>query len=125
MFNLFKNKQKAQFNKDYYQFTEKYDRLVAKTTNITNRENDEDFVEATNRHILTFNDAFWYLESLDRDIASKLKPITAKQDVEKMNLRHKISHTKTALRDAINQFESVKSSYLQGIRDGYSINERN
>lgn len=125
MFNLFKNKQKAQFDKDYCQFVEKYDRLVAKTTNITNRENNEDFVEATNRHILTFNDAFWHLESLDRDIAPKLKPITAKQDVEKMNLRHKISHTKTALRDAINQFESVKSSYLQGIRDGYSINERN
>lgn len=124
MFNLFKNKQKRQFDKDYYQFTEKYDGLVAKTTNITNREDDEDFIEATNRHILTFNDAFWHLESLDLDIASKLKPITAKQEVEKMNLRHKISRTKTALRDTINQFESVKSSYLQGIRDGYSINER-
>ena len=125
MFNLFKNKQREEFDKDYSQFTKKYDRLVAKTTNITNKENNEDFIEATNRHILTFNDAFWYLENLDLDIASKLKPITAEQDVKKTNLRHKISHTKTALRDAINQFESVKSSYLQGIRDGYSINERN
>ena len=124
MFKLFKNKQKAQFDKDYYQFVEKYDGLVAKTTNITNREDDENFIDATNRHILTFNDAFWHLESLDLDIASKLKPITAKQEVEKTNLRHKISRTKTALRDAINQFESVKSSYLQGIRDGYSTNER-
>ena len=41
-----------------------------------------------------------------------------------MNLHHKISRTKTALRNAINQFESVKSAYLQGIRDGRKTNER-
>ena len=124
MFNLFKNKQREQFDKDYYQFVNEYDRLIAKTTNITNRETNEDFVDATNRHILTFNDAFWHLEDLNLDIASGLKPLTAEQKIEKMNLHHKISRTKTALRNAINQFESVKSAYLQGIRDGRNTNER-
>ena len=124
MFNLFKNKQKDQFDKDYYQFINEYDRLIAKTTNITNRETDEDFVDATNRHILIFNDAFWHLEDLNLDIASGLKPLTAEQELEKMNLHHKISRTKTILRNAINQFESVKNAYLQGLQDGHNTNER-
>lgn len=86
MFNLFKNKQKDQFDKDYYQFVNKYNRLIAKTTNITNRETNEDFVDATNRHILIFNDAFWHLEDLNLDIASGLKPLTAEQEIEKNEL---------------------------------------
>ena len=121
MFNLFKNKQREEFDKDFYQFLKEYDQLVEKTTNITNREDGEDFVKATNRHILTFNDAFWRLENLDLDIASKLKAQTTEQEAEKLNLRHKINRTKTAIRDAIDQFESVKSAYLKGLEDGYNL----
>lgn len=121
MFNLFKNKQREQFNKDFYQFLKEYDQLIEKTTNITNREDGEDFVKATNRHILTFNDAFWRLENLDLDIASKLKAQTTEQEAEKLSLRHKINRTKTAIRDAIDQFESIKNAYLHGLEDGYNL----
>lgn len=121
MFNLFANKQREQFNKDFYQFLKEYNQLVEKTTTITNREDGKNFVKATNRHILTFNDAFWRLENLDLDIASKLKAQTNEQEAEKLSLRHKINRTKTAIRDAIDQFESVKSAYLQGLEDGYNL----
>ena len=121
MFNLFANKQREQFNKDFYQFLKEYDQLIEKTTNITNREDGEDFVKATNRHILTFNDVFWRLENLDLDIASKLKAQTTEQEAEKLSLRHKINRTKTAIRDAIDQFESIKNAYLHGLEDGYNL----
>ena len=94
---------------------------MKKTTNITNREDGEDFVKATNRHILTFNDAFWRLENLDLDIASKLKAQTTEQEAEKLSLRHKINRTKTAIRDTIDQFESIKNAYLHGLEDGYNL----
>lgn len=121
MFNLFKNKQREEFDKDFYQFLKEYDQLIEKTTNIPNRKDGEDFVKATNRHILTFNDAFWRLENLDLDIASKLKAQTTDQEAEKLSLRHKINRTKTAIRDTIDQFESVKSAYLQGLQDGHNL----
>lgn len=121
MFNLFKNKQREQFDKDFYQFLKEYDQLIEKTTNITNKEDGEDFVKATNRHILTFTETLCHLKDLDLDIASRLKPLTAEQEVEKLSLHHKISRTKTAIKDAIDQFEAVKNAYLQGIEDGYNL----
>lgn len=127
MFNLFKNKQndqRAQFNKDFYQFLKEYDKLIKKTTTITNREDGEDFVKATNRHILTFTETLCHLKDLDLEIASRLNPLTAEQEVEKLSLHHKISRTETAIKDAINHLTELKSAYLQGLEDGYNL-ERN
>ena len=124
MFNLFKNKQREQFDKDYYQFVDEFTQLVQQSKKELIPNDDEDFIETVNRHISKYNDLFRRIDDLELKIESNLKAQTAEQSAEKMQLLHQLDNAQTTLLDAINHLTQLKSAYLQGLEDGYKMNEK-
>ena len=121
MFNLFKNKQKDQFNKDYYQFTEEFTQLVQQSKKDQVQNNNEIFVEIADHYVSEFNKLFWQLDKLELKIESTLKPLTTEQKIEKIDLVRNIYRAQTKLLESINYFKSLKNAYLQGLRDGHNL----
>lgn len=124
MFNLFKNKQREQFDKDYYQFVDEFTQLVQQSKKELIPNDDEDFIETVNRHVSKYNDLFRRIDDLELKIESNLKAQTAKQSAEKMQLLHQLDNAQTTLLDAINHLTQLKSAYLQGLEDDYKMNEK-
>ena len=124
MFNLFKNKQREQFDKDYYQFVDEFTQLVQQSKKELIPNDDEDFIETVNRHVSKYNDLFRRIDDLELKIESNLKAQTAEQSAEKMQLLHQLDNAQTTLLDAINHITQLKSAYLQGLEDGYKMNEK-
>ena len=124
MFNLFKNKQREQFDKDYYQFVDEFTQLVQQSKKELIPNDDEDFIETVNRHISKYNDLFRRIDDLELKIESNLKAQTAEQSAEKMQLLHQLDNAQTTLLDAINHLTQLKNAYLQGLEDGYKMNEK-
>ncbi len=123
MFNLFKNKQREQFDKDYYQFVDEFTQLVQQSKKELIPNDDEDFIETVNRHVSKYNDLFRRIDDLELKIESNLKAQTAEQSAEKMQLLHQLDNAQTTLLDAINHLTQLKSAYLQGLEDGYKMNK--
>ena len=123
MFNLFKNKQREQFDKDYYQFVDEFSQLVHQSKKELIPNNDEDFIETVDRHVSEYNDLFRHIDDLKLKIESNLKAQTAEQSAEKMQLLHQLDNAQTTLLDAINHLTQLKSTYLQGIQDGQNMKE--
>ena len=123
MFNLFKNKQREQFDKDYYQFVDEFSQLVQESKKELIPNDDEDFIETVNRHVSKYNDLFRRIDDLELKIESNLKAQTAEQSAEKMQLLHQLDNAQTTLLDAINHLTQLKSAYLQGIQDGQNMKE--
>jgi hypothetical protein len=121
MFNLFKNKQKDQFDKYFYQFTEELTQLIQQSKTNQVQNDDETFVETADRYVFEFNELFWRLDKLELKIESTLKPLTTEQEVEKIDLVRNIYRAQTKLLDSINYFKSLKNAYLQGLRDGHNL----
>lgn len=124
MFNLFKNKQnnqRAQFDKDYYQFVDEFSQLVHQSKKELIPKDDEDFIETVDRHVSEYNDLFRRIDDLELKIESNLKAQTAEQSTEKMQLLHQLDNAQTTLLDAINHLTQLKSAYLQGFEDGYNL----
>ena len=124
MFNLFKNKQREEFDKDYYQFVDEFTQLVQQSKKELIPNDDEDFIEIVNRHVSKYNDMFRRIDDLELKIESNLKAQTAEQSAEKMQLLHQLDNAQTTLLDAINHLTQLKSAYLQGLEDGYKMNEK-
>lgn len=124
MFNLFKNKQREQFDKDYYQFVDEFTQLVQQSKKELIPNDDEDFIETVNRHVSKYNDLFRRIDDLELKIETNLKAQTAEQSAEKMQLLHQLDNAQTTLLDAINHLTQLKSAYLQGLEDGYKMNEK-
>ena len=123
MFNLFKNKQREQFNKDFYQFVDEFTQLVQQSKKELIPDNEDDFIETVDRHISEYNGLFKRIDNLELKIESNLKPQTAKQSAEKMQLLHQLDNAQTTLLDAINHLTGLKSAYLQGLEEGRNMNE--
>lgn len=123
IFNLFKNKQREEFDKDYYQFVDEFSQLVHQSKKELIPNDDEDFIETVDRHVSEYNDLFRRIDGLKFKIESKLKAQTAEQSAEKMQLLHQLDNAQTTLRDAINHLTQLKSAYLQGLEDGYKMKE--
>ena len=124
MFNLFKNKQREEFDKDYYQFVNEFSQLVHQSKKELIPKDDEDFIETVDRHVSEYYDLFKQIDDLEIKIESNLKAQTTEQSVEKMQLLHQLDNAQTTLLDAINHLTQLKSAYLQGFNDGYNL-ERN
>ena len=124
MFNLFKNKQREEFDKDYYQFVDEFTQLVQQSKKELIPNDDEDFIETVDRHVSEYNDLFRRIDDLELKIESNLKAQTAEQSAEKMQLLHQLDNAQTTLLDAINHLTQLKSAYLQGLEDGYKMNEK-
>lgn len=124
MFNVFKNKQREQFDKDYYQFVDEFSQLVHQSKKELIPNDDENFIETVDRHVSEYNDLFRRIDDLELKIESNLKAQTAEQSVEKIQLLHQLDNAQTTLLDAINHLTELKSAYLQGFNDGYNL-ERN
>lgn len=124
MFNLFKNKQREEFDKDYYQFVDEFTQLVQQSKKELIPDNEDDFIETVDRHISEYNGLFKRIDNLELKIESNLKPQTAEQSAEKMQLLHQLDNAQTTLLDAINHLTQLKSAYLQGLEDGYKMNEK-
>lgn len=86
MFNLFKNKQREQFDKDYYQFVDEFSQLVHQSKKELIPNDDEDFIETVDRHVSEYNDLFRHIDDLKLKIESNLKAQTTEQSAEKMQL---------------------------------------
>ena len=123
MFNLFKNKQREEFDKDYYQFVDEFSQLVHQSKKELIPNDDEDFIETVDRHVSEYNDLFKRIDDLELKIESNLKAQTAEQSAEKMQLLHQLDNAQTTLLDAINHLTQLKSTYLQGIQDGQNMKE--
>lgn len=123
MFNLFKNKQREQFDKDYYQFVDEFTQLVQQSKKELIPNDDEDFIETVNRHVSKYNDLFRRIDDLELKIESNLKAQTAAQSAKKMQLLYQLDNAQTTLLDAINHLTQLKSAYLQGLEDGYKMNK--
>lgn len=123
MFNLFKNKQREQFDKDYYQFVDEFTQLVQQSKKELVPNDDEDFIETVNRHVSKYNDLFRRIDDLELKIESNLKAQTAEQSAEKMQLLHQLDNAQTTLLDAINHLTGLKSAYLQGLEEGRNMKE--
>lgn len=121
MFNLFKNKQREEFDKDYYQFVDKFSQLVRQSKSELIQNNEETFVETIDRHISEFEKLSKQLDDLNLKIESNLKAQTTEQTIEKMQLLHQIDQAQIALMDSIVHFKSLKNAYLQGLKDGYNL----
>lgn len=121
MFNLFKNKQKEQFDKDYYQFVDEFTQLVQQSKKELIPNDDEDFIETVDRHVSEYNDLSKRIDDLELKIESNLKAQTAEQSAEKMQLLHQLDNAQTTLLDATNHLTGLKSAYLQGLEDGYNL----
>lgn len=121
MFNLFKNKQKEQFNKDYYQFVDEFSQLVHQSKKELIPNDDEDFIETVDRHVSEYNDLFRRIDDLKLKIESNLKAQTTEQYAEKIQLLYQLDNAQTTLLDAINHLTELKSAYLQGLEDGYNL----
>ena len=115
MFNLFKNKQREQFDKDYYQFVDEFSQLVQQSKKELIPNDDEDFLETVDRHVSEYYDLFKHIDDLELKIESNLKAQTTEQSVEKMQLLRQLDQAQTTLLDAINHLTQLKSTYLQGI----------
>ena len=124
MFNLFKNKQREEFDKDYYQFVDEFSQLVHQSKKELIPNDDEDFIETVNRHVSEYNDLFRRIDDLKLKIESNLKAQTTEQYAEKIQLLNQLDNAQTTLLDAINHLTELKSAYLQGLEDGYNL-ERN
>lgn len=124
MFNVFKNKQREEFDKNYYQFVDEFSQLVHQSKKELIPNDDEDFIETVDRHVSEYNDLFRRIDDLELKIESNLKAQTAEQSVEKIQLLHQLDNAQTTLLDAINHLTELKSAYLQGFNDGYNL-ERN
>lgn len=123
MFNLFKNKQREQFDKDYYQFVDEFSQLVHQSKKELIPNDDEDFIETVDRHVSEYNDLFRHIDDLKLKIESNLKAQTTEQSAEKMQLLHQLDNAQTTLLDAINHLTQLKSAYLQGLEDGRNMKE--
>lgn len=123
MFNLFKNKQREQFDKDYYQFVDEFSQLVQQSKKELIPNDDEDFLETVDRHVSEYYDLFKHIDDLELNIESNLKAQTTEQSVEKMQLLRQLDQAQTTLLDAINHLTQLKSTYLQGIQDGQNMKE--
>ena len=123
MFNLFKNKQREEFDKDYYQFVDEFSQLVHQSKKELIPNDDEDFIETVDRHISEYNGLFKRIDNLELKIESNLKPQTAEQSAEKMQLLHQLDNAQTTLLDAINHLTGLKSAYLQGLEEGRNMKE--
>lgn len=123
MFNLFKNKQREQFDKDYYQFVDEFTQLVQQSKKELIPDNEDDFIETVDRHISEYNGLFKRIDNLELKIESNLKPQTAEQSAEKMQLLHQLDNAQTTLLDAINHLTGLKSAYLQGLEEGRNMKE--
>lgn len=123
MFNLFKNKQREQFDKDYYQFVDEFSQLVQQSKKELIPNDDEDFLETVDRHVSEYNGLFKRIDNLELKIESNLKPQTAEQSAEKMQLLHQLDNAQTTLLDAINHLTGLKSAYLQGLEEGRNMKE--
>ena len=123
MFNLFKNKQREQFDKDYYQFVDEFSQLVQQSKKELIPNDDEDFLETVDRHVSEYYDLFKHIDDLELKIESNLKAQTTEQSVEKMQLLRQLDQAQTTLLDAINHLTQLKSTYLQGIQDGQNMKE--
>lgn len=121
MFNLFKNKQREQFDKDYYQFVDEFTQLVQQSKKELIPNDDENFIETVDRHVSEYNDLFRRIDNLELKIESNLKAQTAEQSAEKMQLLHQLDNAQTTLLDAINHLTQLKSAYLQDLEDGYNL----
>lgn len=121
MFNLFKNKQREEFDKDYYQFVDEFSQLVHQSKKELIPNDDEDFIETVDRHVSKYNDLFRCIDGLKFKIESNLKAQTAEQSAEKMQLLHQLDNAQTTLLDAIDHLTQLKSAYLQGLEDGYNL----
>ena len=123
MFNLFKNKQKDQFDKDYYQFVDEFSQLVQQSKKELIPNDNEDFLETVDRHVSEYYDLFKHIDDLELKIESNLKAQTTEQSVEKIQLLRQLDQAQTTLLDAINHLTQLKSAYLQGIQDGHNMKE--
>lgn len=123
MFNLFKNKQREEFDKDYYQFVDEFSQLVHQSKKELIPNDDEDFIETVDRHVSEYNELFRRIDDLELKIESNLKAQTAEQSAEKMQLLHQLDNAQTTLLDAINHLTQLESAYLQGLEDGYKTKE--
>lgn len=123
MFNLFKNKQREQFDKDYYQFVDEFSQLVHQSKKELIPNDDEDFIETVDRHVSEYNDLFRHIDDLELKIESNLKAQTTEQSIEKIQLLHQLDNAQTTLLDAINHLTQLKNAYLQGLEDGYKMNK--
>ena len=123
MFNLFKNKQREEFDKDYYQFVDEFTQLVQQSKKELIPDNEDDFIETVDRHISEYNGLFKLIDNLELKIESNLKPQTAEQSAEKMQLLHQLDNAQTTLLDAINHLTGLKSAYLQGLEEGRNMKE--
>lgn len=123
MFNVFKNKQREQFDKDYYQFVDEFSQLVQQSKKELIPNDDEDFLETVDRHVSEYYDLFKHIDDLELKIESNLKAQTTEQSVEKMQLLRQLDQAQTTLLDAINHLTQLKSTYLQGIQDGQNMKE--
>ena len=123
MFNLFKNKQREEFDKDYYQFVDEFSQLVHQSKKELIPNDDEDFIETVDRHVSEYNGLFKRIDNLELKIESNLKPQTAEQSAEKMQLLHQLDNAQTTLLDAINHLTGLKNAYLQGLEEGRNMKE--
>ena len=123
MFNLFKNKQREEFDKDYYQFVDEFTQLVQQSKKELIPDNEDDFIETVDRHISEYNGLFKLIDNLELKIESNLKTLTAEQSAEKMQLLHQLDNAQTTLLDAINHLTGLKSAYLQGLEEGRNMKE--
>lgn len=123
MFNLFKNKQREEFDKDYYQFVDEFTQLVQQSKKELIPDNEDDFIETVDRHISEYNGLFKRIDNLELKIESNLKPQTAEQSAEKMQLLRQLDNAQTTLLCAINHLTGLKSAYLQGLEEGRNMKE--
>lgn len=124
MFNLFKNKQREQFDKDFYQLVDEYHQLVLKYKKQSDQNDDKDFVETINHYVSQYNELFWRLDKLELKIESTLKPRTTEQEVEKIDLVRTICRAQTKIVETTDHFKALKNAYLQGLEDGRNNKER-
>ena len=114
MFNLFKNKQREQFDENYDQIIKEYDELIELTKNSNQNKDDKDFIETTNRDILDAQELYFQLEQLNLALDTKLNPQTTK-------LHTQITRAQITVQDRIYWFTSIRNAYQQGLNDGYNL----
>ena len=122
MFALFKKSQKTNvFDIQYKDFVNEYKKVLNQFTNVEIEDSNKNFIEITDNQIVEFQELIYHMDALNDRVSSKLIPITAENEIEKITLQNAIAKSQNQLLKHIELLFIVKDAYIQGLQDSYNL----
>lgn len=114
MFALFKKSQKTNiFDIQYKDFVSEYKKILNQFTDVEIKDSNKNFIEITNNQIVEFQELIYHMDALNDRVSSKLIPITAENEIEKITLQNAIAKSQNQLLKHIEWLFIVKDAYIQ------------